>query len=86
MFGLKPEDIEQDLEVWAVNRESFELFHAMTTQWRSGMNGATGFDYSAVPAVMDLLGIKGRKRRRRAFDDLRLMEREALATMREARE
>lgn len=86
MFGLRPEDVEQDLEVWAINRESFELFHAMTTQWRAGMNGATGFDYSAVPAVMDLLGIRGKKRRRQVFDDLRTMEREALAMMREARD
>lgn len=50
------------------------------------MNGPTGLDYAAVPPVLDLVGIKGKKNRRQVFEDLRVLEREALATMREARD
>lgn len=57
----------------------------MTTQWRIGMNGATGLDYSALPAVMDMLGLEGEDRSQ-AFRDVRVMEREALAVMAESRE
>lgn len=57
----------------------------MTTQWRIGMNGATGLDYSSLPAVMDMLGLEGEDRSQ-AFRDVRVMEREALAVMAEARE
>lgn len=57
----------------------------MTTQWRSGMSGPTGLDYSALPAVMDLIGLEGDERTL-AFRDVRVMEREALAVMAESRE
>lgn len=80
------EDVEEEVELWAINEPSFVVFDSLSTQWRVGMNGPTGLDYAAVPPVLDLLGIKGRKRRRDVFEDLRVLEREALATMREARE
>lgn len=54
----------------------------MATQWRTGMAGATGLDYTAVPTVMDLLDIAPEHRRDR-FDDLRTMERAALEVMNE---
>ena len=49
----------------------------MLTQWRVGMAGATGLDYTALPAVFDLCGIK-KKRRADVFDALRVLEGEAL--------
>lgn len=62
------------------------LFIAMSTQWRTGFNGATGLDYAVLPVV------------RQAqsppipdddwpdtFDALRVLEAEALSVMREAR-
>ncbi len=51
-------------------------------QWRTGMGGATGLDYSAVPVVMDMVGVKGKRRRREVFRDVRVMEKEALRTWR----
>nr|DAU22189.1 MAG TPA: protein of unknown function DUF1799 [Caudoviricetes sp.]DAV07392.1 MAG TPA: protein of unknown function DUF1799 [Caudoviricetes sp.] len=46
------------------------------------MAGATGLDYAALTAVMDFHGIPAKKRRR-LFDDIRLMEAEALEVMKE---
>lgn len=57
----------------------------MQTQWRVGMNGATGLDYTALPAVMDLCGIR-KKQREDVFSALRLMESEALSIWAERRQ
>ena len=80
MFGLKPEDLETEIELWAVNIESFTVFNSMSTQWRNGMDGPTGLDYSVLPVVMDLVGVDAGDRNK-VFADVRLMEREALGTM-----
>ena len=49
------------------------LFMAVATQWRVGMGGATGLDYSAVAAVMDIQGVKPKKRAK-MFEYIRIME------------
>lgn len=49
------------------------LFCDLQTQWRTGMAGITGLDYSALPAVFRLRGIK-RSEQQSLFDDLRTME------------
>lgn len=49
------------------------------------MNGATGLDYSALPAVMELMGMDPEEKPQ-IFRDVRVMEREALAVMAESRE
>jgi len=85
MFGLKPEDLEQEVEIWEVNREPFAVFNSLSTQWRMGMNGATGLDYAVLPTVMDLLGVPADPRRQ-IFMDVRVMEQAALGAMAEARE
>lgn len=86
-LGFLPEDIEEEvIEIWAANEQSFAVFEGMMTQWRTGMGGATGLDYSAVPVVMDMVGVKGKRRRREVFRDVRVMEKEALRTMAENRE
>jgi len=77
---LKPEDLETEIELWAVNIESFTVFNSMSTQWRNGMDGPTGLDYSVLPVVMDLVGVDAGDRNK-VFADVRLMEREALGTM-----
>lgn len=69
-------------EIWPCNEKSFELFVAMQTQWRVGMGGPTGLDYSAIPVVSEATGIKVTKSR---FDDLRIMESEALKSFAEQR-
>lgn len=67
-------------EVWSDNLETVNVFIAMGTQWRAGMGGATGLDYSALPAVMDFVGV-AKKARSAVFDGLRTMEEAALECM-----
>lgn len=75
-FGFPPDidDVEVVPDVW----ESYLVFSAMSTQWRVGMNGATGLDYSVIPNVLELLNIKNKAA---VFDDLRIMEIKALELM-----
>ncbi len=75
-FGFPP-DID-DVEVWPDVWDSYQVLSAMGTQWRIGMNGATGLDYSALKPVMDLLNIEDRAT---VFSDVRTMELKALALM-----
>lgn len=56
------------------------VFEAMGTQWRVGPSGATGLDYGALPAVMDLLAVP-QDQRRQVFADVRVMESEAISVM-----
>lgn len=57
----------------------------MGTQWRVGQGGASGLDYTAIPATASMLGIK-RRDLTDIFPDLRVMEVEALAVMAESME
>ena len=50
------------------------------TQWRVGMNGPTGLDYTAVLACLRNLRL-GRQRSDEIFDDVRAMESAALQAM-----
>ncbi|WP_256665314.1 DUF1799 domain-containing protein [Pseudomonas sp. SLFW] len=86
MFGLQLEDMQEEVELWATNAQSFAVFEAMGTQWRMGMGGATGLDYQALPVVLDMAGLRKRKDRAAIFADLRIMEREALRAMEDNRE
>lgn len=61
------------MEVWPQNWPSVMLFMAVGTQWRVGMGGATGLDYSAVAAVMDIQGVKPKKRAK-MLEHIRIME------------
>ena len=63
--------------VWQENDLPFGVFAALQTQWRIGMGGPTGLDYAAVPVVMELYEVPA-KDRRQVFDDIRVMESEAL--------
>ena len=63
--------------------DALQVFTAMHTQWRyvsAGMAGAfqTGLDYSALPAVFDVVGINGQEQRKQVFYDLQVMEEAAL--------
>lgn len=49
----------------------------MGTQWRTGMAGPTGLDYTALPIVMKLEGVPKRDRQD-VFDCVRIMESAAL--------
>ena len=51
------------------------------TQWRVGMGGPTGLAYEAVYGLLDRKGLDGNDWWQ-MFDDIRLLEREALNAMR----
>ena len=81
LFGLKLSEIPpEEIEVWDVNWDSFNLFAALATQWRTGMGGAIGLDYNCIPVVASLLGYK-KKHTQEMFSDIMVMENEALLTM-----
>lgn len=80
-FGLSLADIpEKECEVLAENWQSFCLFNALSTQWRTGACGATGLDYTSIRDVAGYLGIK-KKQIAEIFPDLQVMEAEALLVM-----
>ncbi|WP_406850551.1 DUF1799 domain-containing protein [Candidatus Arsenophonus nilaparvatae] len=76
-FGFTPEDSE--VEVWADVWAAYLTFNALRTQWRMGVNGPTGLDYSVLPQVIDLLNLNSDKTT--LFNDIRVMEAKALAIM-----
>jgi hypothetical protein len=82
-FGLTREDVaeQHDVDVWPDCWTSVSLFVDLLTQWRVGPAGHLGIDYTAIPVVMDLRDIP-REERSAVFDDLRVMECEALKKMR----
>lgn len=84
--GMTRDDIESaqgDTVVWQEHRVVTEVFSALNTQWRTSMTGAaTGLDYAAVLPVLDLMGIP-QADRLPLFNDLRVMESEALVAMNE---
>ena len=84
MLGMTEEDFP-DTEVWPCNEAAVDVFQASLTQWRVGMGGATGLDYAALPVCMDMVGVDAADRPG-VFNDIRVMEAEALAEMREQRE
>ncbi|NMF98385.1 DUF1799 domain-containing protein [Aromatoleum toluolicum] len=81
--GLRPEDYEgDDVEVWPENWPAVEVFVRMNTQWAVGMSGPTGLNYLVLFDLLDRAGHVGPEWDR-MFDDVRVLEREALSVMRE---
>jgi hypothetical protein len=56
----------------------------MSTQWRTGVNGATGLDYGVLPEMWRRTKTP-MKDRDQVFNDLRTLEDAALETMRKAK-
>ena len=50
----------------------------MMTQWRTTMGGVVGLDYSVLQMLFDLYDISNRQE---VFEDLQIMEREAIKHM-----
>lgn len=72
----------QEVHIWPENWPAFELFESLRTQWRAGFGGPTGLCYEAVYPLIDRLTTT-REEWERLFEDIRLMEREALSVMQE---
>lgn len=66
-------------EVWDCNWPAYQLFTAVLTQWRVGMNGPIGLDYTALKTVMDIHGIEDKKQ---MLEDINVMEVEAIKVIR----
>lgn len=83
-LGIKPEDYvdeENDVLLWPENIEAANFFiEFCSTQWRVGMGGATGLDYTAIIAALQYHECD-----KTMFDDLRTIERGALSAMAERR-
>ena len=83
MWGFDVSDTpEEDVLIWPDCWNSFILFEAMATQWRVGACGVTGLDYNALPTVAKMVGCN-EEDLQNAFNDIRIMEGEALSLMRE---
>lgn len=82
-IGLTADDFEADdsVEVWPDNVAAVNLLIRMGTQWRVGMAGLIGLDYSALPAVLRLSGAP-RSDWTGLFDDLQVLEGAALEQVR----
>lgn len=64
------------IEIWPDIWPAWQVFRACATQWRAGAGGATGIDYNVLPWLMKLHGVDDEAA---ALNDLRVMERTALA-------
>lgn len=57
---------------------AWTVYQAASTQWRVGMNGATGIDYSVLPFLFDVYNVKDKEM---TLNDLRILECKALEMM-----
>lgn len=74
-------ELENVVEVWEENWPSVSFFlDYCATQWRVGIGGATGLDYTAVIASLRTLRLP-RERFDEVFADVRVLESAALETM-----
>jgi len=74
--------LDDDLDIWPDNWESVRVFGEIMTQWRVGPGGLVGLDYNVVPLMFAMLDVP-EVDRKSIFRDLRIMEAEALETVRE---
>ena len=74
---LPPEALEvppeEDLEIEPEAVSAVELFCRVLTQWRTGPNGYLGLDYGVLLSIMELDGVK-RKKRAALLADVGIME------------
>lgn len=74
------DDFAEEAEVWPDNWRAWCYFERLVTQWRVGMNGRTGLDYTAVYGLLDRLGLSDADWWK-TFDDIQHMEIAALDAM-----
>ena len=80
--GLPTERTEKDFEVWEENWESVMIFIKLMTQWRTTMGGVIGLDYSVLQMLFELYDIDNRQE---IFENIQIMEQEALIHMNKER-
>lgn len=72
-----------DVELWPENARAFAVFSRAATQWRVSMSGPVGLDYRAIYPLIDRAATDAQDWEE-LFDDVRVMEREAIDEMRRA--
>ena len=81
--GSCADDFEADpVELWPENARAWQVFADMSGQWRQAFNGPTALDYTPLFARMDRLQLDP-DAWEELFADVRVMEAQALRTMRE---
>lgn len=85
-FGLKAAALpeEEEFWLWPDNVPAFDLWLRLQTQWRVGLNGRTGLDYSGVESCMRLLRVS-RQEWSEMFRGVQAMEREVLEVIAQRR-
>lgn len=83
-FGLEGGDSKDATDkcyLWPCNVDTFIIWQNLRTQWRSGPNGPTGLDYTAVECYLSrILKIE---QPAEIFQQIQAMEIAALAVIRE---
>lgn len=69
------------VDVWPENWPAVDLFVRIGTQWRVGMGGASGLDYSVVWKMIERMRLS-QDEEENLFEDIRYLEGEALKAMR----
>lgn len=82
---MRPEDVQEDVELYPDNALAVAVFLEIATQWRHGPGGITGLDYPALFASMDERGLEGEDRRD-TYAGVRVMERTVLRMKAEAKD
>ena len=83
-FGLTLEEASPPVEIWPDNLEAVNLFISIATQWRVGMNGATGLDYNVLYHKLDRMNLSA-ERYAEVEQEIGVMEAAALEAMRNAK-
>ncbi|MDT3708174.1 MAG: DUF1799 domain-containing protein [Thiobacillus sp.] len=74
---------EDGAGVWPEHEQAVNVFAALLTQWRMApKGGVVGLDYAAIPPTLELLGVE-REAWPGLFEQLRVMENEAVKVMNE---
>ena len=79
--GFAPEDFDQDvIEIWPEHWDIVRFFMRLPTQWRYGMSGRTGLDYTAVMSLLATLRLPLDKEAE-ILESVQVMEMAALEAM-----
>lgn len=68
---------QQPVEIWPENVPAYMLWRKLGNQWRMSMNGPVALDYVPLQHELDRMGLS-EEDREDLFDDIRVMEAEAL--------
>lgn len=82
LAGLAAAQADKTFEIWPENWQAFTLFCRLQTQWRVGMSGPSGLDYTTVLALMDRMKLS-EEDHDELFSDIQTLERAALEAMSE---